>query len=129
MYLGGFTKGTINALICKRVYPKEKTYKDVGLHLRIKTLEWLNYTHLEIPKANQVDEMWDLAAEGSNITLKFLVLLQMDNARTALEKMDAMIQCTKMMSDVLKLTSVKDEAASADTTLPIMIYIILRAAP
>ena len=40
------------------------------MHLRIKTLEWLNYTHLEIPKANQVDEMWDLAAEGSNITLK-----------------------------------------------------------
>ena len=119
----------MKVLICKRVYPKEKTYKDVGLHLRIKTLEWLNYTHLEIPKANQVDEMWDLAAEGNNITLKFLVLLQMDNARTALEKMDAMISCTKMMSDVLKLTSVKDEAASADTTLPIMIYIILRAAP
>lgn len=53
----------------------------------------------------------------------------MDNSRTAIEKMDAMIQCTKMMSDVLKLTSVKDEAASADTTLPIMIYIILKAAP
>lgn len=58
--------------IYKRVFPKERTYKDVGLHLRIKTLEWLNYTHLEIPKANQVDEMWDLAAKSKQISiLKF----------------------------------------------------------
>jgi len=53
----------------------------------------------------------------------------MENARTAVEKLDAIVNCTKLMSDVLKLTSVKDEAASADTTLPIMIYILIRAAP
>lgn len=50
-----------------RVFPKERTYKDVGLYLRIKTLEWLTYEHLEISRANQVDEMWNLAAEGTNI--------------------------------------------------------------
>jgi hypothetical protein len=46
------------------VFPKERTYKDAGLHLRIKTLEWITYDHLDIPKSNRVDEMWDLAAEG-----------------------------------------------------------------
>ena len=53
----------------------------------------------------------------------------MDNAKTSLEKLDSMILCTKKMSDILKLTSVRDEAASADTTLPIMIYILLKAIP
>lgn len=33
------------------------------------------------------------------------------------------------MTDILKLTSLKDEAASADTTLPITIYLLLKAAP
>jgi hypothetical protein len=47
-----------------RVFPKEKTYRDAGLYLRIKTLEWLNYDHLEISNINRVDEMWDLAANG-----------------------------------------------------------------
>lgn len=72
--------------------------------------------------------MWDLAAD-SKYLFQQLVLLQMDYARTALEKLDAVLQATKMLTDVLKLTSLKDEAASADTTLPIMTYILLRAAP
>lgn len=33
------------------------------------------------------------------------------------------------MNDILKLTSLNDDAASADTTLPIMIYILLKAVP
>lgn len=33
------------------------------------------------------------------------------------------------MNNVLKLTSLKEEAASADTVLPILIYIIVKAAP
>ena len=33
------------------------------------------------------------------------------------------------MTDVLKLTALKDEATSADTMLPIMIYLLLKAAP
>jgi hypothetical protein len=41
-----------------RVYSKERTYRDAGLYLRIKTLEWLNYSHLDILPINRVDEMW-----------------------------------------------------------------------
>jgi hypothetical protein len=33
------------------------------------------------------------------------------------------------MNDVLRLTSLKDEASSADTVLPIQIYILIKAAP
>ena len=33
------------------------------------------------------------------------------------------------MNNVLKLTSLKEEATSADTILPILIYILIKAAP
>lgn len=33
------------------------------------------------------------------------------------------------MTNVLSLTSEKDEPASADTTYPIMVYILLKACP
>jgi len=69
--------------------------------LRIKTLEWLNYDHLEISKINRVDEMWDLAANA---------LLQMDNAKTSLEKLEAIMLSTKKMGDILKLTSITEES-------------------
>jgi hypothetical protein len=53
----------------------------------------------------------------------------MDNSKTSIDKLDCLISCTKKMSDILKLTSINDEPASADTTLPIMIYILLKAVP
>ncbi|KAM3135380.1 hypothetical protein pb186bvf_012538 [Paramecium bursaria] len=110
----------ISKRIYDKIYPKERTYKDAGLYFRIKSLDWITYDHLDISKNNRVDEMWMLAADA---------LLQMDNNKTAVSKLDSMIQCTKIMTDVLKLTALKDEATSADTMLPIMIYLLLKAAP
>lgn len=76
MCLVRYMKGIkFNPLFHLRVFPRERTYRDTGLYLRIKTLDWINYHHLEIAKANRVDEMWDLAAEA---------LLKMDNSRTAI---------------------------------------------
>lgn len=72
------------------MFPKERTYKDAGLHFRIKTLEWITYDNLDISKQNRVNEMWDLAAD-SKFLFQNLVLLQMDYARTALEKLDAVL--------------------------------------
>ncbi|CAK58383.1 unnamed protein product (macronuclear) [Paramecium tetraurelia] len=110
----------VSKRVYDKVYPKERTYKDAGLYFRIKSLEWVNYDHLEIIKQNRVDEMWDLAVEA---------LLNIDNCKTAVNKLEAMIQCSKIMNDVLKLTSLKEEATSADTVLPILIYILIKAAP
>lgn len=49
----------------------------------------------------------------------------MDDCKSASEKLDCLLGSTKIMSDVLQLTN--DEAASADTTVPIMIKILLMA--
>lgn len=64
-----------------------------------------------------------------NIFLLFIALLNVDNCKTAVNKLEAMIQCSKIMNDVLKLTSLKEEATSADTVVPILIYILIKAAP
>ncbi|CAD8056666.1 unnamed protein product [Paramecium sonneborni] len=110
----------VSKRVYDKVYPKERTYKDAGLYFRIKSLEWISYDHLEIIKQNRVDEMWDLAVEA---------LLNIDNCKTAVNKLEAIITCSKIMNDVLKLTSLKEEATSADTVLPILIYILIKAAP
>lgn len=53
----------------------------------------------------------------------------MDNAMTPLDKLDCMIECFKTIVHVLSLTSPKDESAGADESLPILIYVLLKAAP
>lgn len=80
-----------NLVTILRVYPKERTYKDAGLYFRIKTLDWIDYDHLEISRENRVDDMWMLAVDGTRTV--HLALLQMDNAKTAVGKLDAMIHC------------------------------------
>ena len=56
-------------------------------------------------------------------------LLEIDNSRTPSEKLDCMTETTKIMTNVLQLTANKDNPAGADETLPIFIYILLKAAP
>lgn len=52
----------ITKQIYDRIFPKKSTFKDMSLYIRIKTLEWINYDHLEISEFNREDEMWDLTA-------------------------------------------------------------------
>jgi hypothetical protein len=51
----------------------------------------------------------------------------MDEFKSAPEKLKCLLTCTKIMNDVLNFT--QDEPASADTTVPIMIKILLIAKP
>ena len=53
----------------------------------------------------------------------------MEKAITPIEKLDYMIDCFKTIIHVLSLTSSKEESAGADESLPILIYVILKAAP
>lgn len=40
----------VSKRIYDKVYPKERTYKDAGLYFRIKSIDWISYDNLEIPK-------------------------------------------------------------------------------
>jgi len=56
-------------------------------------------------------------------------LLSMDYVKSPQEKLESLIESTTIMTNVLKLTSASDGAASADSILPLSIYILLKAAP
>ena len=78
--------------------------------------------------------MWDYAAKGncspiSFFEFLFLVLNQMDYQLTPLEKLDYMVECFKTITQVLELASAKEGGGGADETLPIMLYVLLRASP
>jgi hypothetical protein len=64
--------------------------------------------------------MWEYAA---------MVLNEMDYRLTPLEKLDCIVECFKTITQVLELASSKEGSGGADETLPIMIYVLIRACP
>lgn len=54
---------------------------------------------------------------------------QIDNRLTPLEKLECMVECFKIITQVLELASTKEGSGGADVTLPIMIYVLLKACP
>ncbi|EGR27560.1 rab guanine nucleotide exchange factor 1, putative [Ichthyophthirius multifiliis] len=53
----------------------------------------------------------------------------MDIKQTPSQKLECLLECTKTMTEILKLSSNNDEAASADVTLPNLIYILIKSKP
>jgi hypothetical protein len=56
------------------LFPSTPSYIDIALYLRMKSLEWVTYDHLEIKENNRVEEMWILAAK-SNIIISILLFV------------------------------------------------------
>lgn len=83
-------------------------------------LDWIDYSHLEIHPRNRLDLMWDLAADS---------LKKVDLSMNPKEKLKNLTDCFKTIIDSLTLASNKNEAAGADDSLPILIYILLKALP
>ncbi|KRX03212.1 Rho GTPase activation protein [Pseudocohnilembus persalinus] len=110
----------ITKQIYDKLFPKKSTVKDLSLCIRLQTLDWISYDHLEIDEFNREDSMWEKAAQSLN---------NIENCRTPTEKLEALQECTNNMADILKLTSKKEEAVGADITTPCMIYILLKAKP
>ena len=48
---------------------------------------------------------------------------------TPIEKLGDIMQCFKVITQVLEAASMKEGSGGADDTLPIMIYVILKACP
>lgn len=77
--------------------------------------------------------MWQYAAKGFSLFLPILlnqiVLNEIDNRITPLEKLDCMMECVKTIAQVLELAATKEGGGGADETLPIMLYVVLKACP
>ena len=96
------------------------TYDDLGLYFRLKTLDWVSYDHLKIHPLMQVDGMWDIAAKN---------LKQIDKLKTASEKLNAILECSKIVSKSYTLISPDDKPVTADDIYPIVGYVLIKAAP
>lgn len=53
----------------------------------------------------------------------------MDMKKSPESKLKCLMECTKVIAEFLKLSSLKDEAASADLTLPNLIYVLIKSKP
>lgn len=102
------------------LFPKNPTYKDAALYSRIKVYDWIDYSHLDIKEKNRLDMMWNAA--GQNFK-------KIDLANTPIGKLKSMTECFTTIIDSLTLASNKNEGAGADDSLPILIYVILKALP
>ena len=57
------------------------------------------------------------------------MLNQMDNEITPIEKLNCIMECFKIITLVLDLAAGKEGSGGADETLPIMIYVVIKACP
>ena len=96
------------------------TYDDLGLYLRLKTLDWVSYEHLKVPPIMQVSGMWDIAAK----TLK-----QIDKLKTSSEKLNAILECNKIIEKSYALVSPEEKPVTPDDIYPIIVYVLIKAAP
>mmetsp|Transcript_14569 Transcript_14569/g.12374 ORF Transcript_14569/g.12374 Transcript_14569/m.12374 type:complete len:201 (+) Transcript_14569:2045-2647(+) len=109
--------------ICRRLYPKlypsEPIDRDTKFYNRCLLLEWLNYQHLDIPVKFRKTELWDYAVETFQKT---------DARITPLDKLKVFVETFKIITQVTELASQKGPSGS-DETVPLVIYIVLRAKP
>ena len=59
-----------------RVYPKEKTYRDLALYYNIKVFDWINYDHLEIKQNFRVEELWVMASKSKLYFQELLIIFE-----------------------------------------------------
>ena len=96
------------------------TYDDLALYFRLKTLNWVNYEHLKINPFMRVDGMWDIAAKH---------LKQLDKMKTASEKLTCIVDCSKMLIKSYSLVGSSDSPVSAEDIYPIVVNVLIKAAP
>lgn len=67
--------------------------------------------------------------DHSNDKKNKIDLNNLDLAMTPIDKLKCFVDCFKTIVNVLALTNDKGESAGADDSLPLSIYVLLKAAP
>jgi hypothetical protein len=101
------------------IFPPFPTLEDTKLHAKTLELDWLLPEHLDIPFDQRNAEMWTFAIES---------LQEIDEYRSTVDKLQCLVQFISTVIDILHLCA-NAEAVGADESLPIVIYLIIRAQP
>jgi len=108
--------------ICAVVFnPSEDEERNIILQEQVKSLHWLLPKHLDfsLPSDNENTDRY-LAVAQQN-------LLEMSKKRSPLDKLQCMVATCKAIYELLKVA--KGAEAGADEFLPVLIYVLINAAP
>eukprot|EP00742_Colponemidia_sp_Colp-10_P010249 GILJ01011247.1.p1 GENE.GILJ01011247.1~~GILJ01011247.1.p1 ORF type:complete len:1177 (-),score=184.84 GILJ01011247.1:43-3066(-) len=106
--------------LSKRILPTTPFDEDTTLYRRIASLQWLKPHHLDIQPQHQNEDLWSLAQTA---------LLSMDRYKSPSEKLQCIVECCRIVMNLLELCCSRDDPPGADVSFPILIYVIIKANP
>lgn len=102
------------------IFPKFASESDQKLYFRTIEHEWVKPEHLDIIPSNRNEAMWKFAIAA---------LQNIDVYRSPAEKLNCFVQCMSIIVNVLSLMSNTGSGVGTDDSLPLIIYIVLKAKP
>ncbi|GBE60810.1 vacuolar sorting 9 domain-containing protein, putative [Babesia ovata] len=113
-----FEKFTMQKLYpqCYSMDPKDRI-EDERLWIKMRCLDWVEPKHLEVSSSVDVDLLKDAQEQLKNIS----------RFKSPRDKMVAILNCCRLVVHALEGDS--NKPASADETLPLLIYVTVRANP
>ena len=102
------------------IFPKDASAGDLKLYNRTLEYDWVKPEHLDIIPANRNEAMWKFAIEA---------LRSIDNYRAPADKLNCFVDCMSIIVNVLSLMSSGSGGVGTDDSLPIVIYVVLKAKP
>ena len=100
------------------IFPKEASEGDKKLYNRTLEHDWVKPEHLDIIPAHRNEAMWIFAIEA---------LKNIDTYRAPADKLNCFVNCMSIIVNVLSLMSTGSGGVGTDDSLPIIIYIVLKA--
>lgn len=114
----------IEQFICRKMYtevfPTEATPQDIELNEITKRLGWVTAEVLDIPPLHRNEVMWGYAVKS---------IQDIDDVNSPGEKLTCLVDCITTIVNVLELCGPANSAISADDSLPIIIYVVIKAQP
>jgi hypothetical protein len=112
-------EGYLMRRMFKAIFPAQASKQDIAFHRRTLELDWVTPDHLDILPSSQNVTMWKFAVEA---------LDSIDERVTPEEKVGCIAEFVTTVVNILHLCS-SVSAASADDSLPIIIYLLIKAQP
>ena len=109
----------ITSCMFSHIFPKESSPSDRKLYNQTLQHEWIKPEHLDIIPAHRNEAMWKFAIEA---------LQNIENYRSPADKLNCFVNCMSIIVNVLSLMS-SGGGIGTDDSLPIIIYIVLKAKP
>jgi len=102
------------------IFPKFASEADQKLYFRTVEHEWVKPEHLDIVPANRNEAMWKFAIGA---------LKNVEVYRSPADKLNCFVECMSIIVNVLSLMSSTGAGVGTDDSLPLIIYIVLKAQP